>query len=191
MDIPRVTDVLRCFSGYEYVPHNILKGAAERGTAVHALCAAIANGSWVPTNMIDENLRGYVKSFILWIDAQVKEFHVVEKRFIHPEQLYSGQVDFVATCTDGNLWLIDIKTSSKHQKTYPLQMGAYGKLLKLYGNEVFGAMIVYLDKEGEFPDIYVVDDLEKEFVTFKCALDCWYYLKKKNENVRKLNGKDC
>lgn len=188
MEIPRVTEVLKYFTGYNHVPQNILKGAAERGTAVHALCAAIANGSWVPINMVDESLRGYVKSFFLWKDAQVKEFHIVEKRFIHPESLYSGQVDFVVTFTDGNLWLVDIKTSSSHQKTYPLQMGAYGELLRLYGNEVFGAMIVYLDKNGEFPDIYVVEDLKKEFCVFNYALGCWKYFKEKNENVRKIRA---
>lgn len=188
MDTPRVTEVLKYFTGYDHVPKNILKGAAERGTTVHALCAAIANGSWVPITMIDESLQGYVKSFLLWKEAQVKEFRIVEKRFIHPENLYTGQIDFVTTCTDGNTWLVDIKTSSSHQKTYPLQMGAYGRLLRLYGNEVFGAMIVYLDKNGEFPEIYVVDDLEKEFSTFKCALDCWYYFKEKNENVRKIRA---
>ncbi len=189
MEAPRVTEVLKYFTGYDHVPQNILKGAAERGTTVHALCAAIANGSWVPISMIDEHLQGYVKSFLLWKEAQVEEFLIVEKRYMHPEALYTGQIDFVTKCNDGMMWLVDIKTSSSHQKTYALQMGAYGRLLKLYGVEVFGAMIVYLDKNGEFPDIYVVDDLEKEFVIFKSALDCWIYLKTRNENVRKIRAK--
>ncbi len=81
MSLPRVTEVLRAYTSYEYVPKNILENAAARGTSVHALCAGIAKGGWVPDGMIGEELIGYVNSFKKWAEAQVEQFLVIEKRY--------------------------------------------------------------------------------------------------------------
>ncbi len=185
-NIPRVTEILRPFTSYDQVPKDILERASARGTSVHALCAGIAKGNWIPDGMIGEELIGYVRSFRKWQAAQVKEFVIIEKRYTDSNQQFTGQMDFVVKCTDDKPYLIDLKTSATHQKTYPVQMAAYNSLLKQNNIHVCGAMLVYLDKTGEFPDIDLLDeeDLEENFYVFSAALHCYKYFKMR----KKKNG---
>lgn len=184
MEYPRVTEILRVYTNYDKVPPQILSNAASRGTTVHALCAGIAKGEWIPDGMIGEEYAGYVKSFRKWADAQVVKFVVIEKRYADEAEQFTGQLDFVIQGTDEQLHLVDIKTSARPQKTYPIQMAAYDKLLRNHKIDVKSAMLVYLDKDGEFPEIQVLDDLTEELHVFHAALDCWHYF-----NKGKSNGK--
>jgi len=100
MKHPRVTEILKNFTNYEHIPQQILGRAAARGTSVHALCAGIAQGAWIPDGMIDEELVGYVNSFKKWSEVQVKSFLIIEERYTNEELKYSGQVDFCPTTKD-------------------------------------------------------------------------------------------
>jgi len=171
---PRVTEILNPFAQYHSVPKLILNKAAAKGTKVHALCAAIAKGAWLPESMIDEELQGYIRSFEAWA-TEVQEFTIIEQRYQHDEMKYTGQLDFVVKLHDDESYLVDLKTSSKPQKTYPVQMAAYHALLSKHGIEVKGALLVYLDKEGAYPDIHHINDFTNEFNTFTAALTCWNY----------------
>lgn len=184
MEYPRVTEVLKPFTNYDQVPPKILERAANKGTSVHALCAGIANGAWIPDGMIGEELLGYVNSFKKWMEAQVKEFIIVEKRYTHEKLKYSGQLDLVIIGTDEQLYLVDLKTGSRPQKTHSIQMAAYDLLLRNDNIHIKGAMLVYLNKDGEFPEIHLLQDLYQERWVFLCALDCWYYFKKGKSNGR-------
>jgi len=186
MEYPRVTEVLKYYTGYEYVPKQTLANAAARGSSVHALCAAVARGEWIPDSMIQEELLGYVKSFKLWAHNQVEKFLVIEKRFTNEIMGFTGQIDYVIKSSDNEIHLVDIKTSSTQQKTYPLQMAAYRSLLMHQGIQIKSAMLVYLNKDAQFPNINVYEDLNDEFNVFMSALDCWKYF---NRNKLK-EGKD-
>lgn len=185
MDYPRVTEILRAYTSYDQVPKEILERAAARGTSVHALCAGIAKGNWIPDGMIGEELLGYVTSFRKWAAAQVSKFLIIEKRYMDDELRYSGQLDFVALGVDNELYLVDLKTSARPQKTYPVQMAAYDSLLRNHKVYVKGAMLVYLDKSGEFPEIHLIEDMAEELRIFLSALDCWHYFNKGKKNARK------
>ena len=181
-DYPRVTEVLRPFTNYDKVPTQILHKAAIRGTSVHAICAALAKGAFVTEGMIGEELLGYVQSFQKWCEFQVKSFLVIEKRYSDDEKGYTGQLDFVILAKDDKLYLADLKTSSRPQKTYPIQMAAYEYLIQKNKIQVEGAMLVYLHKDGEFPDIHLIDDLTREREVFFSALDCYHYFNKGKKN---------
>jgi Domain of unknown function DUF83 len=183
-NIPRVTEILKPYSGLDYVPKKILENAAARGTSVHALCAGIARGNWVPDSMIDDNLLGYVNSFRKWSDAQVSKFITIEKRFTEPDMLYTGQLDFVVLGNDDKLYLVDLKTTAKPSKTHPVQMAAYNRLLKRHGIIVEAAVLVYLKADGDFPDVNMIHDLTKEFSVFTSALECWEYFYKRKEKKK-------
>lgn len=176
---PRVTEILKPFTGIDYIPKDVLAKAAERGTSVHALCAGIAKGAWIPDGMIGENLLGYVNSFKKWKDAQVDKFIAIETRYNDDDLCFTGQIDFLILGKDGNLYLVDLKTGEVHQKTYPIQMAAYEYLLEKHKIKVKGAMLVYLDKEGEFPDIQYLEDLQEERAVFIGGLTCWHYFHKR------------
>lgn len=188
MDFPRVTEILRPFTSYDQVPQKILSKAAARGTSVHATCAGIARGAWIPESMVNPEYIGYIKSFQQWANDQVKDFLIIEKRYATETLRYSGQLDFVIKGHDEKLYLVDLKTSARPQKTYPLQMAAYDFLLKNADLQIHGAMIVYLDKDGEYPNIHFLEDLSEEFHIFKSALDCWHYFNKGKLNGRKTKS---
>ena len=172
------------YTGYEHVPTHILEKAAIRGTKVHALCAGIAKGHWIPDGMIGEDLLGYVQSFRQWSDEHVDEYLIVEKRYSDEELGYTGQVDFVIKGKDGKSYLVDLKTSAIPQKTHAIQMAAYERLLWKENIIVTGAILVYLSKEGEYPKLNRLDEMCEERKIFYSALECWKYF-----NKRKGNGK--
>lgn len=179
MELPRVTEILKPFSNIEYIKPDILKNAAARGTLVHGYCAAIAKDAWLPESMIDQELKGYVKSFNLWKDAQVLKFPIVEKRFQDDKAGFTGQLDMVILGTDKELYLVDLKTSARPQKTHPIQMAAYKHLLLLNNVRVKAAILVYLHKDGDFPEILRFDNLENETQVFFNALDCYKFFNRK------------
>lgn len=185
----RVTEVLKPFTDFHKVPPVILENAATRGTKVHALCAGIANGAWIPLDTICDTLRGYVQSFIKWKDAQVKSFEIVETRYVDVDRGYTGMVDFVIRGNDDQQYLVDIKTSSRPQKSYSLQMAAYRLLLRLQGIVPRASMLVYLSKEGEFPEIDYKEETEPETTVFLAALTCFkYFHRKKKKNGKSSDG---
>lgn len=190
MSYPRVTEVLRWFTSYDQVPKEILERAAARGTTVHALCAGIAKGEWIPDGMIGEDNLGYVNSFKKWCSAQVKKFVIIEKRYMDDTLQYSGQVDMVVMCHDNELYLVDIKTSARPQRTYPIQLAAYKNLLHLHNVPVIYSMLVYLKKDGEFPSVDLHQRLEEEMEIFQSSLKCWHYFNKGKKNDRARDTSD-
>lgn len=176
MTVPRVTEILNYFTSYDKVPRDILANAAVRGTCVHNLCGGIAKGNWIPDDLIKPEYKPYVDSFRQWDKDKVQDYQLIEKRFIHKELQYSGQMDFLITGKDGKLYLVDLKTSASPQKTYPLQMGAYAGLLNDNDIQIEGAMIVYLSKFGDYPVVDYLYDLTEQWDVFKSALNCYKYL---------------
>jgi len=100
MKHPRVTEILKNFTNYEHIPQQILGRAAARGTSVHALCAGIAQGAWIPDGMIDEELVGYVNSFKKWSEVQVKSFLIIEERYTNEELKYSEELHIFLSALD-------------------------------------------------------------------------------------------
>lgn len=183
MIFPRVTEVLHVFTNFDKVEKNVLRAAAARGTSVHGLCAAIAKGAWVPISMIPEDQQGYVQSFRAWVESFVESFIIIEERYAHEEHGYTGQLDFVVTGKNQRKYLVDIKTSSGHQKTYPLQIAAYRGLLQSKGIEVDEGMLVYLAKDGEAPKVRSYADTKEEWETFLSALRCYKFFNKRKLDV--------
>lgn len=185
MKVPRVTEILKPYSGYDKVPSWVLENAAARGTTVHSICAGLAKGHWIPDPMINERLQGYVKSFRMWSEANVKSFEIVEERYQDAEMIYTGQIDAVVRDKD-DLWhLVDLKTSAKPQKTHPIQMAAYKNLLNKSGVTIQSALLVYLDKDGDFPLVQQIEDFTTEFRIFQGALECWHYFNDTKKHIDK------
>jgi hypothetical protein len=183
MEYPRVTSILRPFVTFHNVSEKQLEKAAQRGSSVHALCSGIAKGVWCPTDMVPEELKGYVDSFKQWADKTVDKYLEIEKRYFEKELEYTGEVDFIIRGKDGLLYLVDLKTSAKPYQTYPIQMAAYNRLLNSHEIYVHGAMLVYLSKTGEYPKEQIIENMEQETRVFLGALECYKYF-----NKGKLNG---
>jgi len=179
MKYPRVTDILKPFTSYDSVPKDILRRAADRGTRVHGICAGLSKNAWIPENMIDEDLRPYIESYKQWHEAQVESYEIIEERYHSDDLEYTGQIDSVIMAKDGKRYLVDYKTSVSKQKTYPLQMAAYRNLLEETGIQLHGSMLVYLSRNGDFPNIDTAYDHKEYFKIFTSALDCYNYFHKR------------
>jgi len=129
-EYPSVTEVLSPYSGYDTIPPWHLEKAAERGTIVHAHCAAIALGQWTPTPK--EEYRGYIQSARLWFDAFVDEILLVEEELMDPELCYCGHPDLIVRSQKlGGVILPDFKTPvNVHRKIWGAQLTAYENLAR-------------------------------------------------------------
>lgn len=182
MAIPRVTTILKRYNDYGNVPPLILEKAAARGSAVHALCEGIAKGEWITESMVEPKWSGYVQSFREWHESQVESYAVIEKRLFDRDLNFSGQVDLVINSSQGMTYLCDLKTTAKSHKTHAIQLAAYEHLLAIHGIEVEASMIVYLQKNGSFPEIQLYEDLTNEWNVFLSALHCYNYFNHEDDD---------
>ena len=156
----RVTTPLQVFSGLENVPSKILEYAADRGTRVHKFCEQYAYS--ILFSEIDDDCFEYVQAFINWYDENVDSVVFTEKRLYCDELKITGCADMLCILKDesynGKPCLIDIKTSSKPSKTWPLQTAAYKYLCEKNGYDVQERFIVHLKKDGKYSCISYGDN---------------------------------
>ena len=77
MTYPSVTQVIGRYSDFSRVPPDVLEAAKERGTRVHQVCAAMAQGLWVP-DYCESGDAPYIVSFEQWFEAVVEKVIAVE-----------------------------------------------------------------------------------------------------------------
>jgi hypothetical protein len=105
-------------------PDEARNSAGVKGTRIHALADPIARGEEV---VKPDELAGHVESCVRFLDEWDVETVYAERPVFHEKYLYGGTFDLLARI-DGELWLLDWKTSAS---------GAYGDTafqLAAYGN---------------------------------------------------------
>ena len=169
----RVTEILYPYSGLQSIPPAILANAANRGTKVHNICESIMKGlgDWG----VDEETKPYVDSFNKWWSLGHKVLSI-EQRFFCSELMITGQVDMIVETENGAV-ILDLKTSSKPSKTWPLQGSAYAYMAKQAGYDIKGIHFLHLSKTGGDPHLYVYDD---NFELFKKCLDIYKHFFEKS-----------
>lgn len=152
----RVTNILYPFSGLDKINPDIVANAAKRGTKVHKICEAIISG--LGEHGIEDETWGYVESFKKWWDLG-HEVTCMERRFWDDDLKITGQVDLILN-TERGFSIIDLKTSSKPSKTWPVQGSAYAYLAKKSGFDIQSIGFLHLNKHGKPPKMhqYDVDD---------------------------------
>ena len=152
----RVTNILYPFSGLDKIDADIVANAAVRGTKVHNICESIAKG--YGEFGVEDETWGYVNSFKKWFETN-PEILFIEKRFWDDELKITGQIDFICKI-DGKIVVVDLKTSSKESKTWPVQGAAYAYLAKKSNHDVSKIHFIHLNRNGLQPKIfqYNVDD---------------------------------
>jgi hypothetical protein len=164
----RVTEVLFPFSGISHVDKEILRKAADRGTAVHKHCDAIISG--MGDEPIDEKWNGYMESFKKWIPG--KKFFKNPGRLYDEKYMITGECDGIYQDEDGNMVLFDLKTSAKEGKTWTLQGSAYFEMMRDIG---FGEddtpcqeiCFVKLDRNGDDPKLFYYHPDFDEFLRLR------------------------
>jgi len=120
----------------------IVKKAAEEGTQVHELCEAYLNGEEL--KFLDDRGRPQYNPDVWQMFLRFVEFwEEFKPTLIETEvHIFSDVLQVAGTCDlivkiNGELWLLDLKTSNQLQTTYELQTAVYGQCYE----ECFGKKI--------------------------------------------------
>lgn len=113
--------------------------AAEKGTRVHKMLERTLNNN--PPKRLSKELKPYFTAFLNWWN----EYLVVGAEpevFVKSDKYgYAGTADLICYI-DGELWLIDFKTSKAIYDEYGLQIRAYGYAYEeMTGNKVRTAVL--------------------------------------------------
>ena len=130
VEVPSVTEVCR-FLSYDQKSDKpwLAKAAADRGTRVHAACAAIDYG-------IDpeetEDISGYLKAYRRFLKDYRPDWEGIEYTVGSAELGIAGTIDRFGTLYDGRRCILDIKTGSQlHDAPLRAQLTGYKRLLAL------------------------------------------------------------
>ena len=167
-ELPSVSELTRFISREIYgdVGQFNLDRAADRGTAVHKATELLDKYG---TAEIDEDIAPYLQAYIAFRKEHKCEWQKIEYATHHPDNLYAGTLDRVGT-VDGNLAILDIKTSSTIQKPlYTAQLNLYRKMLP---DPIEQLIILHLRKDGTYKliDIPIDDTLADACITMHEAL---------------------
>ena len=133
-----------------YSADYIVKKAGEEGTATHEMIEAYLNGEEL--NFLDKNGRPQYHPdvwqmflrFVEWWEEYNPTLIETEVHLFSDELKVAGTCDMVCEI-DGELWIIDFKTSNNLQTTYDLQTAVYGQMYKeCFGKEANRYGILWL-----------------------------------------------
>jgi len=192
---PSVTTILQYMPKNKFfeswlkdVGHNadlIMRKAGKEGTQVHEACEKLAKGEEV-TWMDNYGNAKYsqlvwemiLKFYEFW-KSYKPELISTEDFVWSDEHKYAGTADLVVKL-DGQVWLIDLKTSNSLHKSYDLQLASYAKALKeCKGITIERTGILWLKahcrsaskKKGVYQgngwQIKVVDEIDHNFELFQ------------------------
>ena len=192
---PSVTTILQYMPKNKFfetwmkdVGHNadlIMRKAGKEGTQVHEACEKLVLGEEV--SWMDDYGRAKYSQVVWEMILKFYEFWTTHKpELISAEDFvwsdkhkYAGTADLVVKM-DGEIWLLDLKTSNSLHKSYDLQLASYAKALQeSKGIEIQRTGIIWLKantrsaskKEGVYQgkgwQIKTVDSIEENFELFK------------------------
>lgn len=153
---------------------DVLRTAAERGTAVHDACASYALG--LPVIGLRDDAGPYVESFKRWFDRVVKNVILCEERLTDNNHGYHGEPDLLIEAKHGELILLDLKTPVSKMKTWRLQLAAYKNLCEIFtALEIDLVGSLRLSPEGKTPKMDYYDYQAQDFNIFLSCLNAYRF----------------
>lgn len=175
MNYPSVTQVLSVYQDFSQIPEHVLNHAAERGTKVHAACAAHAQGLWVPP--LEDEVRGYFESGRNWFDSVVEEVVLVEGELVDKGLGFCGHPDLICRIKgDTAFTVVDYKTPAVKNLIWRAQLAAYKHLVEATrpGQWIVQRVLsLRLSKEGKPPKVDEYLNSPKDFAAFLSALNAY------------------
>jgi genome maintenance exonuclease 1 len=148
----------------------ISEEAATIGSQVHNFIEKTIKNEAVDLPLLPKAQKS-CEAFLQWYEdhPNVRILECEEKVY-HPELKYAGTVDAVAEI-DGDLYIIDFKTSSKVYPEHHIQCAAYAKAIELMmGKEVHHTMILRFDKRSGKYHTSVSSEINENFIAFRSAM---------------------
>lgn len=174
MIIPSVTETISPWADFSKIPPSVLQAAADRGTAVHKLCARYAAGEFVVCD--DNSLIGYYRGFTDWFDSMVSEVILIEERLVDDSFGYHGMPDLVVHLKSGENALVDLKTPITSQRLWQIQIAAYRHLVEKSGHKIDKAGSLQLSPEGKTAKMEWYEKGAQDFNVFLSALNVYRFL---------------
>lgn len=174
MDLPRVSQIIAPYSGYNKVPKKILEKAAERGTLIHSACSSMVNKEECK---LPYEYAKYAMSFGKFL-PRIKSIHSQENRLEDSEWGYTGMYDYLGE-VEGykGIVLFDIKSSYAAKKIWGCQLAAYYRLVSEFLSITPSAIFsVHLSKEGKSP-ILTEYCIETHLEKFRWMCQLYYMFK--------------
>ncbi len=125
--VPSVTRILSPLTDLSAIPPAILAYAADRGTAVHYGCELYDTDDLDWDSLTDE-LVPYIEAWAEFRAVTGFKPQRIESRVFHPGLFYAGTLDRTGVI-DGELAVVDIKTSKTVYPTVGMQLAAYAEAL--------------------------------------------------------------
>lgn len=143
--------------------------AATRGSAVHSIIEVFKHGTDFETFMatVLDEYKPYAKAFWKWVQEKKPDIQIRERLVKSEKYGYAGTLDMVAL-VDGQLLLIDAKTSKMANYGYWCQLAAYRQALREAGQEVDGVYLLLLHDNGQYEFIPGEGDKTPQFLAALC-----------------------
>ncbi len=128
--VPSVTTVLRGTGlvNFEHVPTDVLRRAANFGTAVHKACEYNDHGT-LDLSTVDDAIMPYLDAWQQYLRDFRVEITNIELMLCSEKYQYAGTIDRVAII-GGKVTVIDIKTPVSTSPSWAIQTAAYRQLLE-------------------------------------------------------------
>lgn len=168
--------ILACVDAAKKNWRKTSKKALDTGTAVHSAIEIKLKTGRDPVELPDEAMEAYI-AFLEWLDEHKLEPVAVETT-VYGEG-YAGTADLVAYL-DGQLTLIDFKTSKGIYDEYGLQTAAYRAAWnRMYPDkQVVGHGVLRLDKETGWPEYKDFSaNFDRDFRAFMCLVEFWWLVR--------------
>lgn len=173
-----------CLAGRD--PYKVRDSAADIGTVAHALVEehvhkalgddnfkALERLEYSPLTM--ETAEKAFNAFLHWEENANIEYIGAELQLASDEFRYGGTIDIVAKL-NGELTIIDLKTSKAVYDDHKIQIGAYRNLYAENKGEMPKAFILQLSKKDGLPYPHPISDTiaDNAFEMFKHLLGLYY-----------------
>lgn len=148
---PGVTEILSATGLIDLwsIPVYALEAARKLGTAAHKMTALYDRGN-LNEAILDPFLIPYLNAWKLFLKETDFKTLAVENRVFSKNFDYCGTLDRVGTI-DGNLFMIDIKTSTGMYGTVEEQMSAYALAYEeMTGAKIFNMRAIQLRPDGTY-----------------------------------------
>lgn len=175
--IPSVTQIMELAGIVDVsgIPAHHLQRAADRGTAVHVACQYLDEDDLV-IDSLDPEIVGYVVAYQRFKEQNEFVPDLIEHRMVGEVEgwQYGMTLDRLGTVAKRGRIVLDLKTSSKPSKSWPIQTAAYVAGYSAVDKLAAPSRgVVHLHKDGTFS--FLIHDQEDDFTVWVAAVRLAYW----------------
>lgn len=173
--------IVKLLTRHKVTVNHVRDKAGDRGTAAHDQLERYGvHGTPLKPAAAPVEARGYIRSGAAFLAEMGPELLANEVAVWSPAHRFAGTFDAIARI-DGELWLLDYKTSKRVYDTHHLQLAAYEGARRELGLEPIARQaVVHITPDGTFdPDVHFVEVVGtyEQFLAVKGADDAMRELK--------------